>query len=102
MAGTVFKQCKYKGCGRSPRCSHPWWLSFSKRGQRYRMTADDFAKKPVPSKAEAGEVWLPKFIAEIREGRDPTAPLVAVPQEMTVGSFIEEEYIPRHIKASNL
>ena len=102
MAGTVFKQCRYKGCERSPRCKHPWWLSFSKQGKRYRMTADDFAKKPVPSKAEAGEVWLPKFIAEIREGRDPTRSDVASPREMTVGRFIEEEYIPRHIKASGL
>ncbi len=73
MAGTVFKQCKYKGCRRSPRCKHPWWLSFSKRGRRYRMRADHFAAKPVPSKAEAAEVWLPRFITEIREGRDPAS-----------------------------
>ena len=104
MAGTVFKQCKYKGCGRSPRCSHPWWLSFSKRGKRYRMTADDFAKKPVPSKAEAGEVWLPKFIAEIREGKDPTQPMPAPPPEsdvMTVEDFIPL-YLKRHCEAEGL
>ena len=101
MAGTVFKQCKYKGCQRSPRCMHPWWLSFSKLGRRYRMTADDFAKKPVPSKAEAGEVWLPKFIAEIREGRDPTRIDVVSPDEMTVGEFVPL-YIERHCEAEGL
>jgi integrase len=100
MAGTVFKQCRYKGCQRSPRCKHPWWLSFSKHGKRYRMKADDFAKKPVPSKAEAGEIWLPKFIAEIREGRDP-ASVEATPAEMTVGEFVPF-YIERHCEAEGL
>ena len=70
MAGSVYKQCKHRGCTKSPRCAHPWWLSFSRNGQRYRMKADDFAKKPVPSKTEAEQVWLPKFITEVREGND--------------------------------
>ncbi len=65
------------------------------------MTADDFAKKPVPSKAEAGEVWLPKFIAEIREGRDPTSVDVTSPDEMTVGKFVPL-YIKRHCEAEGL
>jgi len=65
------------------------------------MTADDFAKKPVPSKAEAGEVWLPKFIAEIREGRDPTRVADASPDEMTVGEFVPL-YIKRHCEAEGL
>ena len=101
MAGTVFKQCKYKGCKRSPRCKHPWWLSFSKRGRRYRMRADDFAAKPVPSKAEAAEVWLPRFITEIREGRDPASVDVALPHEMTVEEFVPL-YIERHCEAEQL
>jgi len=65
------------------------------------MTADDFAKKPVPSKAEAGEVWLPKFIAEIREGRDPSSVDVVTPAEMTVGEFVPL-YIERHCEAERL
>ena len=97
MAGTVFKQCRYKGCQRSPRCKHPWWLSFSKHGKRHRMKADDFAKKPVPMKAEAAEIWLPKFITEIREGRDPTRPPDLFPENgiTTVGDLVRV-YLERH------
>ena len=104
MAGTVFKQCRYKGCRSSPRCDHPWWMSFSKRGRRYRMNVDDFAKKPVPTKTEAEEVWLPKFITEIREGRDPTElPSLRCEEcpAMTVEKFIPL-YIERHCKAEGL
>ena len=102
MAGSVYKQCKYKGCRSAPRCSHPWWLSFTWRRKRHRMKADDFAKKPVPSKTEAEQVWLPKFITAVREGRDPTQPTVASAVTTTVARFIDEEYIPHHIVASKL
>ena len=104
MAGTVFKQCKYKGCRSSPRCKHPWWLSFSRDDKRHRMKVDDFAKKPVPSKTEAQERWLPKFITEIQEGRDPTRPGEQVTAEapaMTVEAFIPL-YLERHCKAEGL
>ncbi len=103
MAGSVYKQCKHKGCRRSPRCTHPWWLSFTWRRKRHRMKADDFAKKPVPSKTEAEQVWLPKFITEVREGNAPTA--VAAPrvetQVMTVEEFVPL-YIKRHCEAEGL
>ena len=102
MAGTVFKQCEYKGCRSSPRCKHPWWMSFSQHGKRYRMKVDDFAQKPVPSKTEAQEKWLPRFIVDVCEGRDPTEPVVSADRTMSVARFIDEEYIPHHIKASKL
>ena len=101
MSGSVFKPCKYRRCRSSPRCKHPWWLSFSKQGQRHRMKVDDFAKKLVPSKTEAAEVWLPKFIAAVLEGRDPSA-LGSLLQGMTVAEFIDEQYVPFHIMASKL
>ena len=103
MAGSVYKQCKHKGCRRSPRCAHPWWLSFTWRRKRHRMNVDDFAKKPVPSKIEAEQVWLPKFITEVREGDDPTkapAPAVAAPV-MTVEEFVPV-YLKRHCEAEGL
>lgn len=103
MAGSVFKQCRYKGCLSAPRCKHPWWLSFSKQGRRYRMKADDFARKPVPSKTEAAEVWLPKFITEVREGRDPvsTAGTQRDDAVMTVRRLVPI-YLERHCKAEGL
>ena len=101
MAGSVFKQCRYKGCLSAPRCKHPWWLSFSKQGRRYRMKADDFARKPVPSKTEAAEVWLPKFITEVREGRDPSSVDVPSVDQMTVGEFVPL-YVERHCVAEGL
>ena len=102
MAGSVYKQCKHQGCQRSPRCSHPWWLSFSRGGKRYRMKADDFAKKPVPSKTEAEQVWLPKFITEVREGNDPTRITAdSEPDVMTVEVFVPL-YLERHCKAEGL
>ena len=101
MTGSVFKQCKYRGCRSSPRCKHPWWLSFSKQGQRHRMKVDDFAKKLVPSKTEAAEVWLPKFIAEVLEGRDPARVDVASSDQMTVGEFVPL-YVERHCVAEGL
>ena len=102
MAGTVYKQCRHKGCGRSPRCDHPWWLSFSRDGTRYRMSAGEFARKSVASKAEAEEVWLPKFITEIRAGRDPRRPTAILDGTMPVAKFIEDHYTPRHILASGM
>ena len=102
MAGSVYKQCKHKGCRRSPRCSHPWWLSFSRLGKRHRMKADDFAKKPVPSKAEAEQVWLPKFMAAVRDGDDPTRVAAqAETQAMTVEDFVPL-YVKRHCEAEGL
>jgi integrase len=67
------------------------------------MKADDFAKKPVPSKAEAGEVWLPKFITEIREDRDPTQPAGESPvdQVSTVEQLVPI-YLKRHCEAEGL
>ena len=103
MAGSVYKQCKYKGCRSAPRCSHPWWLSFTWRRKRHRMKADDFAKKPVPSKTEAEQVWLPKFITEVREGNDPTKP--AAPAVQTKALTVEEfvaVYLKRHCEAEGL
>ena len=72
----VRKQCKAKGCKRSPRCDHPWWFDLMHRGKRYRMPVDGFAlvrgaTQPVSSKQEAEKVWEPKFIAEIASGKDP-------------------------------
>ncbi len=103
MAGSVYKQCVHKGCRSSPRCKHPWWLSFSRSGRRYRMKADDLAQKPVPSKTEAEQVWLPKFITAVRDGNDPTK--VAAPgvetQTMTVEEFVPV-YIERHCEAEGL
>ena len=103
MAGTVFKQCKYKGCRSSPRCKHPWWLSFSRSGTRYRMKAHDFAKKPVSSKTEAEQVWLPKFITAVRDGADPTRIVTQVSeaQVMTVEEFVPL-YFKRHCEAEGL
>ena len=105
MADTVFKQCRYKGCRSSPRCVHPWWMSFSKRGRRHRMAVDEFAKKAGVGKTETEEVWLPKFITEMREGGDPyhqeeRQGLVAA-RMRTVGDAIEI-YIVDYIFAEGL
>jgi hypothetical protein len=72
----VRKQCRSKGCKKSPRCGHPWWLDVMNKGHRYRMPVNEFAfargaKAPVMSKQEAETVWEPKFIAEIAAGNDP-------------------------------
>ena len=66
----VRKPCRSKGCKRSPRCDHPWWLDVMHKGRRYRMPVNEFAfargaKAPVMSKQEAETVWEPKFMAEI-------------------------------------
>ena len=102
MAGTVYKPCRYKGCKRSA-CDHSWWMSYSRGNVRYRMSVDDFAKKDGVGKQEADEVWLPKFIATIREGRDPREGEKPTGGEsMTVEQFIDREYVPRHILANRL
>ena len=56
----------------------------------------------MPSKTEAAQVWLTKFITEVCEGRDPTMPDLSADQNMSVARFIDEEYIPHHIVASKL
>jgi integrase len=72
----VRKLCRSKGCKKSPRCEHPWWLDVMHKGHRYRMPVDDFAfargaTAAITSKQEAEKVWEPKFIAEIASGKDP-------------------------------
>ena len=72
----VRKPCRSKGCKRSPRCGHPWWLDVMHKGRRYRMPVNEFAfargaTAAVMSKQEAETVWEPKFIAEIAAGNDP-------------------------------
>lgn len=101
MAGSVYKPCKYKGCGKAPKCKHPWWLSYTHQGRRYRMSVDDFAKKPVKSKTEAAEAWLPRFITEVREGRDPRQQLLADRDGLSLAKFIEL-YEEGHCRAEGL
>ena len=68
------------------------------------MKADDFARKPVPSKTEAEQVWLAKFMEDIRGGIDPTQQTASPPPEptvMTVVKFIPL-YVERHCEAEGL
>ena len=74
----VRKRCRSRGCRKTPRCQHPWWLDVMHSGKRYRMPVNDFAfargaTAPITSKQEAETVWEPKFIAEIASGKDPRA-----------------------------
>src|SRR4051794_9611134 len=103
----VRKQCRAKGCARSPRCDHPWWFDVQHRGRRYRMSVDDFAltrgaKLPVASKQEAEKVWQPKFIAEIVSGKDPRVRIEPKPEQpppkppMTIAELLQlyrERYV---------
>lgn len=103
----VRKQCKAKGCKRSPRCDHPWWFDVMHHGKRYRMPVDGFAlvrgaTQPVSSKQEAEKVWEPKFIGEIVAGKDPRkAPAPPVPEGTTVSHFLDQ-YFERYVVAESL
>ena len=103
----VRKQCKAKGCKRSPRCDHPWWFDVMHHGKRYRMPVDGFAlvrgaTQPVSSKQEAEKVWEPKFIGEIVAGKDPRkAPAPPVPEGTTVSNFLDQ-YFERYVVAESL
>lgn len=103
----VRKQCKAKGCKRSPRCDHPWWFDVMHHGKRYRMPVDGFAlvrgaTQPVSSKQEAERVWEPKFIGEIVAGKDPRkAPVPPVPEGTTVSHFLDQ-YFERYVVAESL
>jgi integrase len=91
----VHKQCKSKGCAKSPRCDHPWYLDVTYRNDRYRMPVDEFAAprgatRTVDTRQEAEKTWLPKFIAEIMAGRNPKIPPTPpANSQMTAGEFFD-------------
>jgi hypothetical protein len=95
----VRKICKPKGCRGSPRCDHPWWFDVMHEGKRWRMRVDEFAiargaTEPVTSKQAAERVWEPKFLGELKTGRDPHVPPTkpAPAGELTVSEFLDRYY----------
>jgi integrase len=100
MRGSVYKQCKVKGCRGSPKCAHPWWMTFSHKGKRYRVSVDLFAKAPVTNKSDAERTWLPKFSAAVMEGRWPEA-IPTDGEAITVADSLKL-YRKRHCEAEKL
>jgi integrase len=108
MRGSVYKRCAEKGCRSSPRCNHPWWMTFSQEGRRVRTSADAFAKMPVPNKTDVEKGWLPRFVMAIVEGRYPeaqpgsaTIPATTDVTALTVTDFLRD-YRRRHCEAEKL
>ena len=103
MRGSVYKRCEEKGCRSSPNCEHPWWMTFSHNGCRYKSSVDLFAKTPVRTKTEAVKTWLPKFVAAVMQGSYPQAdaPAAAPAVSSTVSEFLKE-YRLRHCDAEKL
>ena len=95
----VYKPCRHKGCARSPRCGHPWWMDFMHEKRRYKISVDEFAlargaERPVATKQETDKVWWPLFVGEVMSGRNPKIP----PQRPENGAKTVGDYIDGFIK----
>jgi hypothetical protein len=103
MRGNVYKRCEEKGCRSSPNCDHPWWMTFSHNGRRFKTSVDSFAKTPVRTKTEAVKMWLPKFVTAVMENRYPqTEAVMSPPIASSTASEFLKEYRKRHCEAEKL
>ena len=103
MRGNVYKRCEEKGCRSSPNCDHPWWMTFSHNGRRFKTSVDSFAKTPVRTKTEAVKRWLPKFVTAVMENRYPqTEAVMSPPIASSTASEFLKEYRKRHCEAEKL
>ena len=108
----IRRRCNGRTCKKGRRCLDHLWFDVMYRGQRYRMTVNEFAvprmevgkQRPIESMEEARN-WERLFIGEVKAGRDPRRP--RTPRKATdvapkdVASFLDS-YVERCVKPAGL